>query len=115
MHRVDDARAVIFDVAGDDVDLVGEVLDVVFVDAGVEQQRAAELDLIAAGELGFADLLSVDERAVGAAQIAEQELVAAATRARRARARLRCRAIARSSSFRARSSPWCRRVESACP
>ena len=56
VHRVNDARAVVFVVAGDDVDFVGEVFDAVFRDARVEQQRAAELHLVAAGELVFADL-----------------------------------------------------------
>ena len=53
-HRVDDPRAVVFDVAGDDVDLVGEVFEPVVGDAGVEQQRAAELHLVAAGQLVLA-------------------------------------------------------------
>jgi hypothetical protein len=42
---VDDPRAVVFDVAGDDVDFVGEVLEAVVGDAGVEEQGATELDL----------------------------------------------------------------------
>lgn len=49
----------------------------VFLDARVKKERTTELDLIAAGELGFADLFSVKKGAVGATQIAEQELVAA--------------------------------------
>ena len=40
----------------DDVDLVGQVFDAAFGDAGVEQQRAAELQLVAAGELVLLDL-----------------------------------------------------------
>ena len=76
-HRVDDPRAVVLGVAGDDVDLVGQVFDAVFGHAGVEQQRAAELHLVAAGQLVLADLPAVDEGAVRAAQVAEDELVAA--------------------------------------
>ena len=56
VHRVDDPRAVVLVVAGDDVDLVGEVFDAAFGDARVEQQRAAELQLVAAGELVLLDL-----------------------------------------------------------
>ena len=62
----------------DDFDLVGEVFDAAFGDARVEQQRAAELQLVAAGELVFFDLLAVDERAVGAVQVADEILFAAA-------------------------------------
>ena len=40
----------------DEFDLVGEVFDAAFGDARVEQQRAAELHLVAAGELVLFDL-----------------------------------------------------------
>ena len=39
--------------------------------AGVEHQRAADLDLVAAGEAMAADPLAVDEGAVGAVQIGD--------------------------------------------
>ena len=78
VHRVHDPRAVLLGVPRDDVDLVGQVLDAAFGDAGVEQQRAAELQLVAAGQLVLLDLLAVDERAVGAAEVADDERVAAA-------------------------------------
>ena len=74
-HGVDDPRAVVLDVAGHDVDLVGEVLELVVGHAGVEQERAAELHLVAARQLMLADLAAVDEGAVGAAEVAEDELV----------------------------------------
>ena len=65
--------------ATDDVDFVGEVFDGrPSVDARVEQQRAAELHLVAAGESLFADLLAVDERAVGAAEVADEDASAVA-------------------------------------
>ena len=68
VHRVHDPRAVFFFVLRDEVDLIGEVFDAAFGHARVQQQRAAELHLIAAGEFLLFDLLAVDERAVRAVQ-----------------------------------------------
>ena len=56
----------------DEFDFVGEVFDAAFGDARVEQQRAAELQLVAAGELVLFDWLAVDERAVRAAEVADE-------------------------------------------
>ena len=64
--------------AGDDVDLVGDVFGSVFNEAGVEQQRFAELQLIAAHEFMFCGGAAVDESAVGAVQIAQDVAVAPA-------------------------------------
>ena len=63
----------------DKFDFVGEVFDAAFGDHGVEEQRAAELKLVATGELMLFDLLAVDERTVGAFKVADEILFAAAT------------------------------------
>ena len=75
---MNDARAVAFVVLRDEFDFIGEVFDAAFGDARVEEQRAAELDLVAAGELVLFDLLAVDERAVRAFEVADEILFAAA-------------------------------------
>jgi hypothetical protein len=49
VHRVNDPRAVVFCIAGDDVDLVRQVLDAPFRDPRIQQQRPPELNLVAAG------------------------------------------------------------------
>ena len=56
VHRVHDPRAVVFVVLRDEFDFIGEVFDAAFGNARVEQQRAAELQLVAAGELVLFDL-----------------------------------------------------------
>ena len=73
----DDPRLVVGRRGGGDVDRLGEVFAAAG-GAGVEHERPAELDLVAAGEAMGADPLAVDEGAVGAVQIGDREIAVAA-------------------------------------
>ena len=57
---------------GADADDLGQVFLRLFGRARVEHQRAADLHLVAAGQLVLADALAVDERAVGAVQVGDR-------------------------------------------
>ena len=61
--------------AGPMLTTVGQVLLRLLGRAGVEHQRAAELELVAAAEPMVADPLAVDERAVAAAQVRDGVIV----------------------------------------
>ena len=74
-HRADDPRAVARLGRRADADDLGQVLLRLLGRARVEHQRAAHLDLIAAGELVLADALAVDERAVGTVQVGDRVVV----------------------------------------
>ena len=78
VHRVDDPRAVLSSCRETMLILSARSSTAAFGHAGVKQQRAAKLQLVAAGQLVLFDLPAVDERAVRAAQIANEERVAAA-------------------------------------
>ena len=64
-------------VGGGDVDRLGQVFAAAG-GAGVEHERPADLNLVAAGQAMGVDLLAVDERAVGAVQIGDAEIAVAA-------------------------------------
>ena len=59
-----------------DVHALADVLRPAVAGAGEQHHRAAELHLIAAGEFFLLDPLVIDKRAVGAAQIDEQKVLA---------------------------------------
>ena len=61
--------------AGADADDLGQVFRRFFGRARIEHQRAAELNLVAAGQAMLADAFAVDERAVGAAQVGDHVVV----------------------------------------
>lgn len=71
-HGADDSRALGIAAVGNDLDVFvatgGRVLA-----AGVEHDRAAELDLVASGELVALDAAVIDEGAVGAALVEEDQ------------------------------------------
>ena len=69
-HRAHDARALGGLAPSDDVDLVRQVVGHVLAGIGEQHRRAANLQLVARGQLAcFGDPLAVDVRAVRAAQV----------------------------------------------
>ena len=101
--------------ARDDIDLVGQVLNAVFRDARVKQQRAAELQLVAAGQFVFVGLFAVDVRAVGAVQVAQHEHITLTMQLGVLARHFRIVQLHRVRRSATRSSLAIRRAESGCP